>query len=238
MACPAQLVVEDGTKFPSETTLQQYAIKANQPDGQTKLLADDSGALTFDSRSRAERVTWRLAYCNSGDLYEVTSVPNSFGAGREGGAWIASKASSSLLASGHSAMTAQIFSLLERPSREPAAPPARIALVNPLTPEQEYAVHNAAMQRYATELLADGMRIYRAMFGSEELVTRLEKAIAHELPLIERSKCPPKKSASSWESCVNSPRSMIRRSPPGRSPRGFVSKLLRRLRRCCRTCGV
>jgi hypothetical protein len=62
-------------KFPFETTLQQYAIKVIRRDGQTKLFADDSGVVTFDGRDRAERMTWRLAHCNSGDLYEVTELP-------------------------------------------------------------------------------------------------------------------------------------------------------------------
>jgi hypothetical protein len=67
--------VEGGMKFPSETTLQQYVIQVIHPNGQAKLLTDDSGVLTFNDRDHAERMTWRLAYCNSGDLYEVTELP-------------------------------------------------------------------------------------------------------------------------------------------------------------------
>jgi hypothetical protein len=66
---------ESGMQFWFEPALQQYAIKIIRPDGQTKLLSDDAGVLTFDSRERAERITSRLAYCGSGDRYEVTELP-------------------------------------------------------------------------------------------------------------------------------------------------------------------
>jgi hypothetical protein len=70
----AQLDQESGMQFGFEPTLQQYAIKVIRADGQTKLLSDAAGVLIFDSRDHAERMTWRLAYCNSGDLYEVTEL--------------------------------------------------------------------------------------------------------------------------------------------------------------------
>ena len=50
----------------------QYAITIIHPNGETELFADPSGVVEFSSRDDAERMTWRLAACNDGNLYEVT----------------------------------------------------------------------------------------------------------------------------------------------------------------------
>jgi hypothetical protein len=71
----AQPDQESGVQFCFAPTLQQYAIKVIHPDGQTKLLADAGGVLIFDSRDHAVRMTWRLAFDNTGDLYEVVELP-------------------------------------------------------------------------------------------------------------------------------------------------------------------
>jgi hypothetical protein len=53
----------------------EYAVRILSPDNQAKLLADHSGVRRFSSRDHAERMTHRLAFNNTGDLYEIVELP-------------------------------------------------------------------------------------------------------------------------------------------------------------------
>jgi hypothetical protein len=82
---------------------------------------------------------------------------------------------------------AEIMQFTGRRVRQPAqnapaaakVPPARIAPVNRITPEDE-----TKMRAWAEERLRDAIRIYRSLHTSEMLATRLVAAAEDELALI------------------------------------------------------